>query len=295
MIALASLAILLALLPCVGFLGAYVLLHPAGRRRTPLLPDGRIPYEAVSFITSDGLRLWGLYAPLPEAPAIVYCPGRGGGLNEFDLRHAQMFHGGGYQVLMFDWRGTGGSEGHSSMGYWEQLDVQAAIAYLRQRGVSQAIGAFGVSLGAAVLYLAAGRLPDVQAVAGESGFAVFEDVIRSGLRTDYAAPDVVARPLAWLIARCAAWQRRFSLQAADPVHAIRYISPRPVFIIHGKLDQHVPVSAARQLFAAAGEPKEMWLIDAGHTEGLTVLAQPYAQRLLRFYDRRLKTTGDSAV
>jgi dienelactone hydrolase len=52
----------------------------------------------------------------------------------------------------------------------------------------------------------------------------------------------------------------------DPVHFAPLISPRPVLLVNGSRDELVPVSAARALFDALGEPKRIVWYDGGHTE-----------------------------
>ncbi len=286
------------------YCGADRLLNPARpkKRCTPddcgvAGMDENVAYEAVSFVSSDGVTLRGWFFPLAQtAPVIVYCPGRGEGLTPFDFRYSVLFLNSGYQVLMFDWRGMGASDGRSSMGYREQLDLAAAVTFVRRRAPAARIGAMGTSLGAAVILLAAGRIPDIAAAAGECAFATFEGMVASGMCVTYGIPAVVARPLAWAIARLAAWQRGFRVQDADPVRAIHRISPRPVFVIHGEHDRHVPVASGYALYAAAGEPKSQWITPTAHTQGLEKLGTEYCQRLIRFFDSSLKTSpGRSLV
>ena len=112
-------------------------------------------------------------------------------------------------------------------------------------------------------------------------------MIAAGMKLN-RIPGPVIRPLAWLAARLAARVRRFPLAAADPVRAIGRISPRPVFVIHGEMDQQIPVAAGRALFAAAGEPKELWVPEVAHTMGLEKVGPEYSHRVLTFFDRWLK-------
>lgn len=249
-----------------------------------------IPYEDVSFPSAGGVAIRGwLFAYDPAAPSIIYCPGRGRGLDAFDFRYAAPLHAAGYNVLMFDWRGMGASSGQSSMGYWEQYDLLAAIGYLRRRGMAGKIGALGTSLGAAVIYLAAGQTPELAAVAGECGFATYQGMVRDAMIRLYRVPNALARPLAWLAVRLAAWRRRFPLAGADPVRAIGRISPRPVLVIHGETDRHVPVAAAHALYDAARQPKELWLLPGvAHTQGLDMLGADYSRRVVAFFDHWLK-------
>jgi dipeptidyl aminopeptidase/acylaminoacyl peptidase len=61
-----------------------------------------------------------------------------------------------------------------------------------------------------------------------------------------------------------------------------------VLIIHGMEDRQVPAGHARQLYAAAGEPKELWIVPgAGHTGSLAQAPEEYAARVVAFFDRWL--------
>jgi alpha-beta hydrolase superfamily lysophospholipase len=281
-------ATLLGLVASVAWLGADRLLTLPRPTQRPAPLNLGWPVEDVSFLASDGVLLRGWFFPRPGAPVIIYCPGRGHGLDDFDFRFADVFCTGGYQVLMFDWRGMGASDGQSSMGYWEQQDLRAAVAFVRQRAGDAKIGVFGISLGAAVVFLAAGSIPAIAAAAGECAFATYQGMIASGGRHLYRAPALAARPMSWLVARLAAWRRSVPLHAADPVRQIGRISPRPVFIVHGMNDHHIPVADGYALFAAAGEPKLLWTPDVAHTATLDELGDEYRRRLLSFFDAWLR-------
>jgi pimeloyl-ACP methyl ester carboxylesterase len=54
---------------------------------------------------------------------------------------------------------------------------------------------------------------------------------------------------------------------AAPHEVIGKIAPTPVLIVHGDADHFFPVEHAEQLYAAAGEPRELWLERGfGHAE-----------------------------
>jgi fermentation-respiration switch protein FrsA (DUF1100 family) len=51
--------------------------------------------------------------------------------------------------------------------------------------------------------------------------------------------------------------------------AVAALAPRPPSLIHGAADRLIPVANARALYAAAGGPKELWLVPArGHAAAL---------------------------
>ncbi len=65
------------------------------------------------------------------------------------------------------------------------------------------------------------------------------------------------------------------------------IAPRPVFLIYaengGGGEELTP-----QYYAAAGQPKQQWLVPgAGHTGGLATHPEEYERRVIEFFNRAL--------
>jgi fermentation-respiration switch protein FrsA (DUF1100 family) len=59
----------------------------------------------------------------------------------------------------------------------------------------------------------------------------------------------------------------WKLVPVPPAEAAAQISPIPLLIVHGDKDHYFPPEHARQLYMAAGEPKELWLVPGmGHAE-----------------------------
>lgn len=57
-----------------------------------------------------------------------------------------------------------------------------------------------------------------------------------------------------------------SILAAKPVDVAAAISPRPLFVAHGKDNRLHPPEAAEELYAKAGEPKTLYWIDGKHND-----------------------------
>jgi fermentation-respiration switch protein FrsA (DUF1100 family) len=69
-----------------------------------------------------------------------------------------------------------------------------------------------------------------------------------------------------------------------PKDVIALIAPRSVLIVGGGLDTLVPPFMARQLYCAAGEPKELWIAErAHHADFASVGAAEYRSRITRFF------------
>ena len=53
-----------------------------------------------------------------------------------------------------------------------------------------------------------------------------------------------------------------------PADAAARIAPTPLLIVHGDKDEYFPVDHAEQLYDAAHQPKELWIVPGfGHAEG----------------------------
>jgi hypothetical protein len=60
---------------------------------------------------------------------------------------------------------------------------------------------------------------------------------------------------------------RWDPPPVPPYEAAVQISPIPLLIVHGDQDPYFPLDHAEQLYAAARDPKELWLIPGfGHAE-----------------------------
>jgi fermentation-respiration switch protein FrsA (DUF1100 family) len=61
-----------------------------------------------------------------------------------------------------------------------------------------------------------------------------------------------------------------------------------VLLVHGTRDPLVDPSNSQALYAAAGEPKELWLVDGGgHADAQEVLPEEYQRRVLAFFRKYL--------
>lgn len=66
----------------------------------------------------------------------------------------------------------------------------------------------------------------------------------------------------------------------------------PKFFIHGDCDETVPVELGEKLFAAASEPKELFIVRrAGHNDVHRFGGLRYLHRLSRFRNRCLKLSA----
>jgi fermentation-respiration switch protein FrsA (DUF1100 family) len=269
----------------------------AGRltaRRAPDPPDSPaahgLPFETIQFPARDGLRLGGWYVTRGGPRSVVIlCPGHNGSMDA-DLKHAPWLYEAGFDLLLFDWRAHGVSEGQRvTMGVHERLDLLGALDFLRGRGVTH-VGLLGFSMGGAVALRVAADDDTglVKAVVSDGGFAHLRSAIAGFFVADLGLPPGVGR----LLGRFAVWAAGLRvgvpLSEADPLPHVARVAPRPILFIHGAHDPFAPLADQDALFDAARQPKTLWRVsDAGHRNADTLHPAEYQQRVVGFFKQHL--------
>ena len=159
----------------------------------------------------------------------------------------------GFNVFLFDYRGYGQSQGKPDLNGVHQ-DFQAAMNYLltREDIDKGKIVVFGQSLGATIAINGLAQNPyrsNVRALVVEGAFASYRRVAREKLNDFW---------LTWLFQ----WPLSFTIpDDIRPVDNISKLAPTPLLLVHGKTDTVIPAQHALDLYAAAKEPKDLWLFE----------------------------------
>lgn len=243
-----------------------------------------LEYESVKIKTVDGLTLTGWFMPAKGSDrAVVILHGYGTGM-DLDLPHAGIFHAAGFNVLMIDFRGHARSEGSMiTFGYLERRDAQAAVAYLKAKGMRK-VGLVGFSMGGMTSILTAPVCPDVDAVIDEGAPPRLTSAIK-GYIVEIGLPKFLAPPLAWLTVAGTSLRLGVNLFAYEPVRWVAKIAPRPLFIIHGDLDQYGP--DIDDLLTAAPFAQVWRVPDAGHVQAANVHPEEWNKKVIEFLNRNL--------
>lgn len=255
-----------------------------------------MPVETVHFPATDGVRLSGwLAVSSPRAPTVILVHGFKGSRVAM-LPWAHFLFAAGYNVLLFDDRGCGQSDGWAiTLGAREVDDLIGAVQYLEERAdlPVKRYGAIGVSLGAGVVLLAAAREPALAAVVADSAWTdESAQLDRMGaLAFGPIAVPVLPYEPAMVDALIGA-----RLEDVRPQAAIPRIAPRAVLLIHSADDGNTttPLSGERALYAAAGEPKAQWIAPSGgHAGALRAHPQEYEHQVLAFFTAHLGVSAAS--
>lgn len=287
-------AFLITVSALVFVIGPIMVLNP--RRRTeefyksrglPTSPNHlRLPYEYFHFLASDGYSLlaaWFIPAKKPKA-TVIYLHGVGD--NKMSgLLLAKVLHDNHFNVLLYDSRAHGESGGgYCTYGYHEKHDVQIAMYEVQKKFPGGKIGVFGTSMGAAIALQAASIEPRIAAVVAEASFATLRQVT-----VDYQKRLM---RLPWHFLRNIAMKRseaiaHFKHREVSPIDAVKSIHV-PVLFVHGKNDTFIKHQYSEEMYEAANNPKELWLLDdASHNDVHEVGKNTYEQTIVSFFTRHL--------
>ncbi len=239
--------------------------HPTREWEATGTDVGR-PFEDVYFNAADSTRLNAWFFPADAASprkniVVLVCHGNGGNISHrINLCHALLRTG--VNVLVFDYRGFGRSEGTPGE-EGTYLDAQAAHQWLRQRGFDpRHIIAFGESLG--------GGIASELALRETVGGLVLQSTFTS-------VADLGAEFYPWLPVR---WLNTIKYDTLKKLPRIRV----PVLVMHSRNDRLIRFHHAERNFAAANEPKMFWETHGNHNDCLPSDHDRCAQGMEKFLE-----------
>lgn len=275
-----TLVILLLLLLVAAYVEVIQITTP-GRNRNIGTFD--FPHRDVSLTTADGLKLSGWYVPGTQPNAIVIVHGISAN-RAYLLPQAQFLAQAGYHLLLFDLRGHGLSEGNMvTYGYGEALDVAAAVDYLAAQPGVQRVGALGHSLGGAAVVRAAAADPRLQALVIQSSYSSLSAVVADSFERVAHIPRWPLEPAVIALAEFRTGAKMADINSARDLATM---PARPILIIHAHDDGFLLPRYAEEMYAAAQQPKELWLIDhvGGHINPMMGHEAEYTERVLNFFE-----------
>jgi len=233
------------------------------------------------------VTLRGWYIPAEDSvKTIIVCSGANGSLDA-DVHGAPWLHEAGYNVLLFNWRAHGDSDGEVvTLGFNERYDLIAAVQFAKSKGAER-VGVLGFSMGGSVAIATAAVYEDINAIVADSPFVFVLSAIAGGL-IERGVHEGLAFLLARLFVTTACLRTQLNLYDIDLARWINRVAPRPLLLIFGEQDVIVPPSEVDLLFARAGDPKEVWRVPAAaHRNIHTLQPVEYRRRICEFFEKNL--------
>ena len=211
---------------------------------------GAAPGE--DLVSSDGVRLAGWYVPAasgigPEGPTVVLSHGWND--NKSGLLEDVVFFHDDFNAVLFDYRNHGQSQDSATtQGINEQRDLAAVLDWLADTKGPDTVVVWGQSMGG---HTAVNVAADDERVDG-----LILDVTHSRvgvpmvnrIRLENYPFGEIGHLAIWL----GTWVRTgVDVFGDDPITAIDDLGDRPVLIVHGGLDDTIPVSDVEELLGAA--------------------------------------------
>jgi alpha-beta hydrolase superfamily lysophospholipase len=259
----------------VASLRSLVLIRP---ELEPIHLDGSV--EDTALLTADGLHLSARWWRRPgrARAAVVLVHGFGASKEDTGIRAlAADLHGAGFDVLTYDARGHGTSEGNCTVGGEERLDVAAAAALAADGG--QPVVLVGVSMGAIAVFCHVASMADEARSAPATSLATSPGSPSGVGGTPIAGVVAVSAPARWRMSpslvglailaltrtKVGRWFMLHRLGVRintgwvlpdPPLSAISQMGV-PVALVHGRRDRLIRAGEARLLFDGAAEPRRL--------------------------------------
>ena len=290
---LALIVLLAAIL--VAFVGSCVYLYRYlfVPRRTAWLDDFlftpwefQADYEEIELLTADGVHFGAWLFRQPGSPqTVIVSPGHKG-QRQTVLGICVSLWRKGFNVVTYSYRGMPGSDRRRvTLGIDEVNELQAAIAFARQRVKGARIGLLGYSMGAVVSLLGGAGEPSIEAFVLDSPFSDLAQLLKENVSRVTHLPGTPLVAGVDLLLRLRSGHR---LADSSPLAMLSALEPRPLFFIHGGADAVTGVHHSRLLHDHYRGPREIWVVQgAPHTGAYFADRELYVERVAAFFGRHL--------
>lgn len=237
----------------------------------------------------DGIHLKAHFIPAAQKTnkTMIVVHGYGGSARKMSV-YLKMFHDQGYNVLAPDNRSYGQSGGeYSGFGWQDRKDVLKWIDILNQKQPNSEIGMYGISMGASTVLYTLNKVPsNVKFAVADCGYATISGELKTQLEQKFNLPSF---PLLQITDQLSKYIAGYKFTDADTKDTLKN-NHVPLFIIHGKNDDFVPVKNAYTNYRNDDNPKkQLWLVDgAEHAQSYIKQPVQYSEKVGQFANKYFK-------
>ena len=217
------------------------------------------------------------------SPVVLLVHGLGADRSSM-LSRAELLTRHGFSTLLIDLQAEGETQGNAiTLGHLESADVVAARDWVKQTAPGRKVGVIGASLGGASVLLAP-QPSGFDAVVLESVYPRIGRAVENRIRMRLGPLAPVLTPL--LLVQLEP-RLRITVSDLEPIRWIGRLGA-PVLMAAGSKDQHTTLEESRELFAAATQPKSLWVVEgAMHQDLLAFDPTAYEEHVVEFLRRYL--------
>lgn len=276
-------------------IGLY-LTHPLPAKATNTPKDYGLEFEEIEFFSKKDQRKlsgWWIPSSLKNSDKTVITAH--GYLNERSMKGieglqiAKILSKHGYNVLMFDFRNAGKSEGRTTgLGYFEKHDLFSAIDYSVQKKQQKRIALLGWSMGASTALIAGCEHPAVSVIMADSPFSDLETFLKGNLSNWSKLPNLPFTPIIYHSMRKL---HKIDPKEVSPIRNVQNTKGKAFLLIHSKDDEAIPYTESEKIFQSIPPEnhKELWLTEkAGHIKSYLMYKSEYLRRVLRFLNKHFR-------
>jgi uncharacterized protein len=257
------------------------------KRTSDLTPESYgMRSDTLTVALENGLILRGyfLHANLPKPKATIIMVHGIGGFKEGFLGYSKVLVDSGYNVILYDQRGHGKSDGkYCTFGFYEKYDISKFVDIAEVKYPKLPVGIQGASLGGAVALQALAIEKRLRFGIIESTFHRLEDIVME-YGQDYF--KFKSRWLAQRVLSKSAAIANYKPFDIKPIEAAAQIE-QPMLVIHGDKDTKIPIAFNQENYAALkSKDKEFYTVHgAGHADVGSVGGAVYLSKVLTFFNR----------
>lgn len=300
--AVAGLLVALILLDlCVALFSIYGWIHPKKEKWNASPADYGLDYYTFEVETENGTVCgWKIAAQTPmDADAeewvyateysdktVVFAPNYDSNRELLDLGgldYVAELCAAGYNVITFDWTGSGFSDGTTNVFALEKAEeLKAVVRFAAEETKSSFLAVQGVGFGCYAAAVAAAECDEVDALILDSCYEDFSQVLYGNYENWTAWSFAPFRETVRFLFPLVSGVKVNDITLADPINAL---NGKDVFLIQGTADELFGSESAKHLktLAEIDNNTELWLVnDAFHLRARAQDSEAYLQKVSQF-------------
>jgi len=263
----------------ISLLQFFINIHPPRFYDKDIPSNYGLDYEKISFKTSDDIQIKGWFITSKESNGTVIV-GHGYPFDKGNILPVVKFLYPEYNVLLYDHRYFGESSGWiTTAGMNEVKDVEAAVAFVKEKYEDKPIALYGFSLSAASMLMVD---VEVNAIVSDSSYADLENMVRHIYK--------IFGPLKYPFVKMTNIYARIFFgvhpREISPALAIKNKNI-PILVIHGEKDSQIPVENVH-LLKESNPSIELWIVEsANHGQAYALYKEEYKKRVKDFLRKNM--------